>query len=118
MNTSIGISKEKVYIELIIENTIITNVDINKEKKYLLALNNNLKNLDKKQIYKISKESLIKEKIKEIELLNYFDLNTSSNIADNIVKNIIKNLNFNNENEFERYLQDYDLTINDIKKNL
>ena len=116
MNTSIGISKEKVYIELIIENTIITNVDINKEKKYLLALNNNLKNLDKKQIYKISKESLIKEKIKEIELLNYFDLNTSSNIADNIVKNIIKNLNFNNENEFERYLQDYDLTINDIKK--
>ena len=116
MNTSIGISKEKVYIELIIENTIITNVDINKEKKYLLALNNNLKNLDKKQIYKISKESLIKEKIKEIELLNYFDLNTSSNIADNIVKNIIKNLNFNNENEFERYLQDYDLTIDDIKK--
>ena len=116
MNTSIGISEEKVYIELTIENTIITNVDINKEKKYLLALNNNLKNLDKKQIYKISKESLIKEKIKEIELLNYFDLNTSSNIADNIVKNIIKNLNFNNENEFERYLQDYDLTIDDIKK--
>ena len=116
INTSIGISEEKVYIELTIENKIITNVDINKEKKYLLALNNNLKNLDKKQIYKISKESLIKEKIKEIELLNYFDLNTSSNIADNIVKNIIKNLNFNNENEFERYLQDYDLTIDDIKK--
>ena len=42
INTSIGISEEKVYIELTVENKIITNVDINKEKKYLFALNNNL----------------------------------------------------------------------------
>ena len=116
INTSIGISEEKVYIELTVENKIITNVDINKEKKYLFALNNNLKNLDKKQIYEISKASLIKEKVKEIELLNYFDLNTSNKIAEDIVKEFIKNLNFNNEKEFQRYLQDYDLTIDDIKK--
>ena len=116
INTSIGISEEKVYIELTIENKVITNVDINKEKKYFFALNNNLKNLDKKQIYEISRDSLIKEKVKEIELLNYFDLNTSNNIAEDIVKKFIKNLNFNSEKEFERYLQDYDLTIDDIKK--
>ena len=116
INTSIGISEEKVYIELTVENKIITNVDINKEKKYLFALNNNLKNLDKKQIYEISKASLIKEKVKEIELLNYFDLNTSNKIAEDIVKEFIKNFNFNSEKEFERYLQDYDLTIDDIKK--
>lgn len=116
INTSIGISEEKVYIELTVENKIITNVDINKEKKYLFALNNNLKNLDKKQIYEISKDSLIKEKVKEIELLNYFDLNTSNYIAEDIVKKFIKNLNFNSEKEFERYLQEYDLTMDDIKK--
>ena len=45
--SSVIISDEKVFIELKIENEIITNLDINKEKKYLIALNNNLKNLDK-----------------------------------------------------------------------
>ena len=59
--SSVIISDEKVFIELKIENEIITNLDINKEKKYLIALNNNLKNLDKNQIYKISKDSLIRE---------------------------------------------------------
>ena len=44
-------SEEKVYIELKIENEIITNIDINNEKNYLIALNNNLENLDKKQLY-------------------------------------------------------------------
>ena len=117
INTSIGISEEKVYIELTIENEVITNMDIDKEKRYLLALNNNLKKLNKKKIYKLAKKSLIREKVKEIELLNYFDLNASNNISKNIVKNIVKNLNFNSENEFERYLQDYNLTMNDIKKN-
>ncbi len=111
-------SEEKVFIELTIENEIITNLDIYKEKNYLIALNNNLKNLDKKQIYKISKDSLIREKVKKIELLKYFDLNSSSKIADNILKTAIKNLNFKNDKEFEIYLEDYDLTINDVKKKL
>ena len=111
-------SEEKVFIELTIENEIITNLDIYKEKNYLIALNNNLKNLDKKQIYKISKDSLIREKVKKIELLKYFDLNSSSKIADNILKTAIKNLNFKNDKEFEIYLEDYDLTIKISNENI
>ncbi len=111
-------SEENVYIELTIENEIITNLDINKERNYLLALNNNLKNLNNKQIYKISKDSLIREKVKKIELLKYFDLNPSSKIADNIFKTAIKNLNFKNEKEFEIYLKSYDLTADIVKKKL
>ena len=116
--SSVIISDEKVFIELKIENEIITNLDINKEKKYLIALNNNLKNLDKNQIYKISKDSLIREKVKKVELLKYFDLDSTSKIADNIVKTVIKNMNFKNEKDFELYLKDYDLTIDDVKKKL
>ncbi len=111
-------SEEKVFIELTIENEIITNIDINKEKNYLLALNNNLKNLDKEQIYKISKDSLIREKVKKIELLKYFNLDSSSKIADKIFKTVIKNLNFKNDKEFGVYLKDYDLTIDIVKKKL
>ena len=55
-----------------IQNEIITNVDIKNEFKYLLALNNKLKELDKDTILSISNESIIKEKIKEIEILKNF----------------------------------------------
>ena len=49
-----------------IENEIITNVDIKNEFKYLSALNNQLQNLDKEKIFNISKNSIIREKIKKI----------------------------------------------------
>ena len=51
-----------VYIELKIENEIITNFDIEKEKKYLLALNNNLSQVPEKKLYELSKNSIINEK--------------------------------------------------------
>ena len=51
-----------------IQNEIITNVDIKNEFKYLVALNNSLKNLDKEKMLKISNESIIREKIKKIEI--------------------------------------------------
>ena len=39
-----------------IENEIITNIDIKNEFKYLIALNNSLKELDKEKILNISNE--------------------------------------------------------------
>ena len=39
-----------------INNEIITNIDIEEEYNYLVALNNDLKNLDKKSILKIAKD--------------------------------------------------------------
>ena len=55
-----------------IENEVITNVDIKNEFKYLIALNNSLKELDKEKILNISNESIIKEKIKKIEISKSF----------------------------------------------
>ena len=52
----------------IIQNEIITNIDIKNEFRYLVALNNSLKELDKEKILKISNESVIREKIKKIEI--------------------------------------------------
>ena len=45
---------------------IITNIDIENEYKYLIALNMNYKSIDKQKIYDYSKESLINEKIKKM----------------------------------------------------
>ena len=57
-----------IKIKLQIENEILTNIDFLNEKNYLIALNNNLKNLPKSQLEKIAKESLIREKIKKIHM--------------------------------------------------
>ena len=55
-----------------IGNEIITNIDIKNEFKHLLALNNNLKELDKESIFKISNESIISEVVKKTELNKYY----------------------------------------------
>ena len=111
-------SQENVYIELKIEDEIITNIDINNEKNYLIALNNKLKNLSKDQIYKVSKNSLIREKIKKIELVKFFELEKSNILTEELIKNLYKNLKFNDEKEFNNYLKNYNLTTDEVGKKI
>ena len=54
-----------------VDNEIITSFDVIKEIDYLSLLNKNINKLDREKKYTIAKESLIKEKIKIIELMNY-----------------------------------------------
>ena len=99
-----------------IQNEIITNIDIKNEFKYLLALNNSLKQLDKEKILNISNESIIREKIKKIEILkNFKEIKIDEDYYELLLKNIYSRLNIKSINEFEIYLKDYDLKIDDIK---
>lgn len=111
-------AEQGVFIVYKINNEIITNVDIEEEAKYLLALNNQLKNLSDKKIYDIAKESIVKEKIKKIEVLRYFELGQKNKFLDSVIKNFYLKLGLKNENEFSKYLQDYNLTIEDIVKKI
>jgi len=102
-----------------IENEIITNIDIKIEFKYLLALNNSLKELDKERILSISKESIIREKIKKIEILkNFKEIKLNEDYYEILLKNIYLNLNLGSIYELETYLKDYGLKIDDIKKKI
>jgi len=102
-----------------IQNEIITNIDIKNEFKYLLALNNSLKKLDKEKILSISNESIIREKIKKIEISkNFKELKLNEDYSELLLKNIYSRLKLNSLNEFEIYLKDYDLKIDDIKKKI
>ena len=40
---------------------LLTNIDIENEIKYLFILNTNLKNLNKNELYELSKNSLIRQ---------------------------------------------------------
>ena len=55
-----------------INNEIITSIDLTKEKKYIVILNPALKNLEQSKINQIAINSILNEKIKEIEIKKYF----------------------------------------------
>ena len=62
-------SNDNVYIVYKVNNQIITNTDIEKEFRYLISLNNQLKNLDKSKVLEIIKDAVEIEK--ELKKLNY-----------------------------------------------
>ena len=109
---------QSIEIKIIhnIQNEIITNIDIKNEFKYLVALNSALKELDKDKILIISNNSIIKEKIKKIEILkNFKEIKLDESYLNFLIKKIYSRLNFNSISEFELYLKNYDLTLTDIK---
>jgi len=67
-------SYEEVKILYKIDDKIITNLDVINEYNYLIALNNDLANLEKKESLKIAEGSLIREKIKFNELIKYVEI--------------------------------------------
>ena len=65
MNLSSWLASSTIYIKAEIQNEIITNVDMEREKKYLIFLNPKLKDLEENRIDKIALNSLITEIIKK-----------------------------------------------------
>lgn len=106
-------------IILKIDNEIITSLDVKKEARYLITLNPNIKNLSKDQIYLISKNSLIREKIKKKEILKNFEIiNIEQDILEELIKNMFDKLNINSRNEFINYLNKNKLTIDHVEEKI
>ena len=82
-------SKENIFIVYNINEKLITNIDLKKESSYLIALNNQLKKLDKKKILEIAEDSIVREAVKEIELNKFFDLNKKIHLLKALLKTFI-----------------------------
>ena len=117
LNTKL-FSDESVYIVYKVNNQIITNKDVEKERQYLISLNNRLKELDEARILEVSKESALREKIKKIELEKYFNFETLELNVDIYLENFYKTLNINNNSEFEQYLKKNNLSLDYIKNKI
>ena len=111
-------SKENLFIVYTVNDELITSIDLKKESNYLVALNNQLKNLSKKKILEIAEESILRETIKKIELNKFFDLRKKNPLVENYIKEFYLRLNLKNEEEFQKYLNDYELSIDFIKKKI
>ena len=102
-----------------INDKIITSIDILNEINYLILLNKDFKKFDNKQIYEISKNSLIREKVKEVELNKYYKKLLVDDIyIEPLVKKNFKKFEITSLKSFENLLSQYDLNINEIKKKI
>jgi len=118
---SVGqVSSLENKIILKINNKIITTFDIEQEKKYLAVLNENLNKIDQNKFEILATESIIKEKIKEIEITKYFEIEKTLNDTNlkKIIKNLYQNAGYQSEEEFKNYLELLNLNYQLIKKKI
>ena len=101
-----------------VNDQIITTYDLEKEINYLLALNPRLKEISENDLSRLAKRSMIKEIIRKSEILKYKQLDLKNTQINNVLENIIQNLNFSDLSQFENYLVNFDISIDDIKEKI
>ena len=106
------------YISFKVNNEIITNIDLDTEYRYLIALNNDLKNTNKETLLRLSKESIIKEKIKKNEIQKFFKLGQSDDLLNSVVENYYKKLGMDNLSNFKNYLSENNLDIEVVRNKI
>ncbi len=107
-----------IEIKARVLNEIITNIDIENEKKYLFFLNNNLKELEKSRIEEIAKNSLIKEIVKKNELDKIFDLSETNKLTNVVEKNLLNRKNIKNVDQFKVILKKEKINYERVKKKM
>jgi len=100
-----------------INNDIITSIDLENEKKFLLFLNDRLKDLNTDQIDNIAKDSLKNRKIKIIELKKFINLNQDE-LGDIFMNDFIANTRFKNEENLKKELDNLNLDFNYFFENI
>ena len=102
-----------------IDNQIITSLDVNNEYKYLVALNPSIKNSKKEDIIKLSKRSIINERIKKIEIeKNFNNPQIPEKFLDIILQNVYFKIGIENISDFKRYLSINDVDFENVKNKL
>lgn len=114
---NLSFATQEIKIIKKIDSRIITNIDIVNEYNYLIALNNDLKNIKKEEGIKIAKESLLREiiKLNEIEKYQSLDKFDQTALIKKIITNFYLKLNISNIEEFEVYLDQFNVSLNDVK---
>ncbi len=100
-----------------IDNEIITTIDIYEEIKFLKVFNPKINSLSDVELFEISKNSLIRDKIKKIEIMKFVkELKVDDKFLLKLVERKYSRLNINSIKNFEKYLKKENLNIEIIKE--
>ena len=108
---------QEIIIIAKVDNEIITNIDIEIEKKYLLLLNDRLKKLNEKEFFILAKNSLIREIIKKKEINKSFK-KRDEKIKNKIIENFYIRMGFKRKNEFIKFLDSNKINFENLKEKL
>ncbi len=102
-----------------VNNEIVTSLDILHELKYLQTINKEFEIIKKEEAFQISKNSLIREKIKEIEIKKIVrEIKFKDKILDNLILKYFKELKITSISEFEKFFLSKDIDPNKIRKKI
>lgn len=102
-----------------VNNKIVTTYDIYEETKYLSFLNKELKNFDKRKIYEISKNSIIKDIIKENELEKFYkEIKLDEVFLEKFLIDYFKKFNLNTIEDLKKKLSKSDLKFEYVVKKI
>ena len=100
-----------------IENEIITTIDIFEEIKFLKKFNQETNNLSEAELFEISKNSILRDKIKKIEIMNFVkELKVEEKYLTQFIRNKYTQKGFDSIENFEKYLRENELNIKLIKE--
>jgi len=106
-------------ILLKIDNEIITTIDVSNQINYLIAINPKIKELQDQRIFEIAKQTIIKEKIKKLEILKKIEkINIEDKYLDEYLKSKYFSLGFDDKNQFDEYLKINNLNIDKIREKI
>ena len=111
-------AQSEIFIVAKVNEEIITNLDIDFEKRYLVSLNPNLKKLDKNRIAEYAKDSLINERIKKIEIQKRFEIISNETLLSKVIADIYSSIGISSLSEFESYLSQNKIDIKRVKEKI
>ena len=102
-----------------VNNEIITSVDILTELEYLKIINIEFKKTTREKAFEISKNSLIKEKIKEIEIKKIIkEIKIEDKILDNLILDYFSEFEIKSILDFEKYFLNRNIDPKLIRKKI
>ena len=108
----------EIFIVAEINQEVITNIDIDFEKRYLVSLNPNLQKLDQNRITEYAKNSLINERVKKIEIEKIQEIKTDQALLSKVIGSIYSSIGISSLSEFENYLSQNNVDIERVKEKI
>jgi len=100
-----------------VDNEIITTIDIYEEIRFLKIFNPEMNDLSEAELFEISKNSILRDKIKKIEIMNFVKtIKVEDKFIFNLIRSRYSNININSFEDFENYLKDKNFNVDNIRE--